>query len=88
MLTIYGPKMQETSRLYKKQNNILQELVSRLEDIKGMSLKEKKRKEHFSDKSTKKSIQAAINFLQKQLHQLQLEINKRIDNDKQLKAKT
>lgn len=83
-ISSYG---QETLRLYKKQNNLLQELISRLQDIKDILQKEKNRKEHFYDKSTKKSIQATINFLQKQLDKILQEINNLIHNDKQLKAK-
>jgi DNA-binding transcriptional MerR regulator len=61
------PKRQESLRLYKLNDTQLQELISRLQDIKDMLQKEFNRKEHFSDKSIKHSIDTTIKILQKQL---------------------
>jgi hypothetical protein len=41
MLTVYGEKMQETLRLFKRQNNQLQQLISCREDVKEMFVKQK-----------------------------------------------
>lgn len=88
MLNIYGQKMQESLRLHQPSNNQLQELISRQQDIKDMLQKENNRKEHFTDKSAKCSIDYIIKALQKQLLSIEHEINKRIDNDLELKLKS
>lgn len=87
MLTIYGQKMQESLRLHQPSNNQLQELISRHQDIKDMLQKENNRKEHFNDKSAKRSIDYIIKALQKQLDSIEQEINKRINNSQELKQK-
>ncbi|MDR0617434.1 MAG: hypothetical protein LBG23_01470 [Endomicrobium sp.] len=80
--------MQESLRLHQPSNNQLQELISHHKDIKDMLQKENNRKEHFYNKSAKRSIDTIIKVLQKQLLSIELEINHRIDNDQQeLKAK-
>jgi transposase len=87
MLTVYGEKMQETLRLHQQQNNQLQELISRREDIKEMLIKEKNRKEHFNDQAAKHSINEVLKVLQKQLEAIEQEIKDRIDKDQELKEK-
>jgi transposase len=87
MIAIYGQKMQESLRLYKPNDTQLPELISWLQDIKDMLQKEFNRKEHFSDKSAKDSINTIINVLQKQLDSIEQEINKRINNNQKLKQK-
>ncbi|MDR0723856.1 MAG: transposase [Endomicrobium sp.] len=79
--------MGKTLRLYKPNDTHLQELTSRLQDIKGMLQKEFNRKEHFFDKSAKDSIDTVIKFLQKQLDSIEQEINKCISNNQELKQK-
>jgi transposase len=87
MIAIYGQKMQESLRLYKPNDTQLQELISRLQDIKNMLQKENNPKEHFFDKSAKQSIDSVIKVLQKQLDSIEQEINKRINNSQELKQK-
>jgi len=87
MLTIYGAKMQESLRLYQPNDNQLKELISRLEDLKDMLRKENNRKEHFQDKAAKHSLSSSINFLKKQIEEIEVEIKQRIDKDKELKDK-
>jgi hypothetical protein len=65
MLTIHGQKMQESLRLHHLSNNQLQELISRHKDIKDMLQKENNPKEHFIDKSAKRSVDSIIKALQK-----------------------
>ena len=87
MLTIYGAKMQESLRLYQPNDNQLKELISRLEDLKDMLRREKNRKEHFQDKTIKHSLSSSINFLKKQIEEIEFEIKQRIDKNKELKDK-
>lgn len=87
MLTIYGAKMQESLKLYQPCSNQLKELISRRQDLKDMLQKENNRKEHFQDKATKHSLSSSINFLKKQIEEIELEIKQRIDKDKELKEK-
>ena len=88
MLTIYGAKMQETLRLYKPSNEILKELISRRQELLDMLQKENNRKEHFTNKTIKRSLNSTADFLKKQIELIEKEIKEHIDKDKQLKAKS
>jgi transposase len=87
MLTVYGAKMQETLRLHKHQDNQLQELVSRREDIKDMLQKERCRKERFTDIAAKRSLNKVIEVLEEQLKAIEKEIKDRLSKDEELKQK-
>jgi len=87
MLTVYGAKMQETLRLYQHQDNKLQELVSRREDLKAMLKQEHCRKERFYDPAAKRSLEKVITVLKEQLKAIEEEIKERIKKDEELKEK-
>jgi len=87
MLTVYGAKMQETLRLHQHQDNQLQELVSRREDIKAMLKQERCRKERFTDIAARRSLSKVIGVLQEQLEAIEQEIKERTNKDEELKEK-
>ena len=79
--------MQETLRLHKHQENKLQELISRREDIKDMLQKERCRKERFYDPAAKRSLTKIIDVLKEQLEAIEQEIKDRLAKDEELKEK-
>ncbi len=80
------PKYHQKNR--SEQNEILSALVRRRTDLTDMAAMEKRRFSHPHQTYCKQDIQDHINFIEKQIKEIQDEIDKIIDNDDDLKKKS
>jgi transposase len=90
MMALFASKNQPQYQQNNKseQLEILSALVRRRTDLTDIGAMEKKRLSHPSQMHCKKDIQDHINFIEKQIKELEKEIDKIIDNDDDLKKKS
>lgn len=88
ILAQYGEKCFESLRLYKPYNNQIKKLVVRLGDLKYLLQQEKNRlKAPDNMRIVIKSIKQLISIYEKEITQLENEIENIIENDDELKRK-
>jgi transposase len=87
-LAYYGDKMQLTANyLYQKESETLKRYQQRREDLVLMLSNEKKRLHHSVEGIDKKSIDDHIEFLQKEIAELDKKLNEVIDGSEELQEK-
>lgn len=88
-LAYYGDKMQLTANyLYQQESETLKRYQQRREDLVLMLGNEKKRLHHSIEGIDKKSIDDHIEFLQKEITEIDKKLNEIVDGSKELKEKT
>ncbi|KAJ6644989.1 hypothetical protein Bhyg_00186 [Pseudolycoriella hygida] len=88
-LAYYGDKMQLTANyLYQQESETLKRYQQRREDLVLMLGNKKKRLHHSIEGIDKKSIDDHIEFLQKEITEIDKKLNEIVDGSKELKEKT